>query len=115
MNNYLIQTNWESLNDGYFIDDYENPQKLNEFQKFYPIDYKKLSGFEFIYTDKAIGMSFDLQSKIEKYITGKNTTRDGNQIEWSDINNAVFNLKSNVTGRSKFGKDYKEFLKFFDN
>ena len=82
-------------------------------------DLYNLSGFNFLYTEKAMGISVELQNKIEKYITGQDLYRDGKLVEWKTINSAINDLRltSNIPGRQLFGtKDagWKEFMDTFN-
>jgi len=72
-----------------------------------------------LYTEKAMGISVELQNKIEKYITGQDLYRDGKLVEWKTINSAINDLRhtSNIPGRQLFGtKDagWKEFMDTFN-
>jgi hypothetical protein len=97
----------------------EDPEQKHDLARIFKRDLYDLTGFNFLYTEEALGISVELQNKIEKYITGKDIFRDGKQIEWKTINSAINDLRltSNIPGRQLFGSQnagWKEFMDTFN-
>jgi len=111
-------TNWEAECEGIECIEFEVPKKLDQIKRLYPLDLYDLDGFQILYTAKAMGMSVELQNNLEKYITGNDVSRDGNQIKWSTINSAINDLRmGNMPGRQLFGTQdvgWKEFMDKFE-
>ena len=95
--------------------DYESPKMKDELK--YLAGFGELTGLELLYTEKARGLSIDLQDRLEKYVTGRNLTRDGHLIEWRNISSAISDLRlGNDPGRQLFGQEkvgWKEFHEKF--
>ena len=132
-------TSWEDECEGIEQKEFEEPMKLEQINQILKIppyspenpeqqdlpkllkkpDLYDLTGFDFLYTEKALGISVELQNKLEQHITGNNIYRDGKQIEWSTINSAINDLRglTNIPGRQLFGTQdagWKEFMDTFN-
>ena len=96
--------------------DYDSPKMKDELK--YLAGFGELTGLELLYTEKARGLSIDLQDRLEKYVSGRNLTRDGNLIEWANISSAISDLRiGNDPGRQLFGQGkvgWKEFHEHFE-
>ena len=99
-------------------EDYEAPKKLHQIKEQYPHGTELLTGPQFLYTDRAIGVSLNLQNRIEEHINGENIARDGKLIKWRNIESAKKDLRiGNMPGRQLFGSQdgaWKEFIELFE-
>ena len=100
-------------------EDYETPKKLHQIKEKYPHGIEPLTGSQFLYTEKAIGVSLNLQNRLEEHINGEDMTRDGKLIMWANIRSAKKDLRigNNTTGMQLFGSQdgaWKEFMELFE-
>ena len=73
-----------------------------------------MNGLQYIYTFDSLGLSFELQDRLQKHVTGRSVTRDGVTIEWRDLRSLKKDLKTNVQSRRFLGDVYfKEFSEKF--
>ena len=111
-------TTWTEECAGMTCEDYEVPKKLHQIKEQYPHGTELLTGSQFLYTEKAIGVSLNLQNRIEEHINGENISRDGKLIKWANIESAKKDLRiGNIPGRRLFGSldgAWKEFMELFE-
>ena len=111
-------TTWTEECAGMTCEDYEVPKKLHQIKEQYPHGTELLTGSQFLYTEKAIGVSLNLQNRIEEHINGENISRDGKLIKWANIESAKKDLRiGNMPGRQMFGSQdggWKEFIELFE-
>jgi len=97
---------------------YETPKKLHQIKEKYAFGIEPLTGPQFLYTEKAIGVSLNLQNRIEEHINGEDISRDGKLIKWANIRSAKKDLRiGNIPGRQLFGSQdgaWKEFIELFE-
>lgn len=85
-------------------------------------DFLLMIGLKFVYNEKAIGLSVDLQKKIIDLVDGYSTKKRGNEVSWrtfgdlknycsSSINNAHL---SNLFGPTVF-KELQDFIRKIDS
>ena len=107
---------WNDLVDFSSINRLADPKKLDEIEKRDKVidDYGALNGLQYIYTFDSLGLSFELQDRLQKHVTGRSVTRDGVTIEWRDLRSLKKDLKTNVQSRRFLGDVYfKEFSEKF--
>lgn len=78
--------------------------------------FLNMTGREFIYTPKAIGISAELHDKLLSLITGKSITQNGMPIEWKTISDALQDKNiPNISALFGRQKTYPEFKQLFEN
>lgn len=100
----------------YFI---PTPMQIKNESKY---EYLELTGSQFLYTRKAIGISKELMDKLTELITGTNKTSRGvdgatRQVSWKTIGDALQALKGpdRPYAAQKFGlKTHREFEDLFE-
>lgn len=112
--------------DEYFVKDYwanhQPTEKVNldeidiTNEYFNNVDYLKLTGIEFLYTKKAIGISVELSTKLSEHVTGKNVSANGKTSQWKNIGELLNdNNKSNIANLFGYQKTYPELIELFRN
>jgi hypothetical protein len=78
-----------------------------------PLD---LAGRAFIYTSHAIGMTIELQEKIDDLIDGIGLDRDGRRIRWVNVRAALTDVQIHPHVKQLFGaqKTWKDFVDSVD-
>jgi len=70
-----------------------------------------LSGQKFLYTRHALGLSLELQDKIDELVDGRGRSRDGQSVAWKNIKSAYEDVLNHPRPKQLFGpKSHKEFL-----
>lgn len=83
---------------------FDEEQVINESKEFL-----QMTGNRFLYTKMAVGISIELQSKLDDLITGKSSATDGKTTEWKTIGEAL-NERNVPNIAQQFGpKTYREF------
>ncbi len=88
---YFVQAKWEEHAPDPTIGGFVLPTSTNEsFQEFFQNQRCiELTGKEFLYTKKAIGIPIELQNKLVEHITGIDKAVDGRQVQWRNIRHAL--------------------------
>ena len=100
-------------------EEYEFPEPSSSYSS---KDFLLMTGLKFVYNEKAIGLSVDLQKKIIDLVDGYSTKERGNEVSWrtfgdlknycsSSINNAHL---SNLFGPTVF-KELQDFIRTIDS
>ena len=90
------------------------PRKLEETRRVdNEIQFAKMTGEQFLYTDKAIGLNSDLIGKIRVLISGKQHTENRRRVKWRNFSDASVDIKgsgvASAVARKQFGKDLESF------
>lgn len=95
--------NWASYVDESTIRAYGTPQtiQISDFEDIPAIG--SMTGTQFLYTRYAIGLSVQLQDKIEELINGDAVSRDGQRVRWRNIRSAYSDVLSHPTAKNIFG------------
>lgn len=78
------------------------------------INTRQLSGKEFLYQKKSIGLSQSLIEKIRKKIRGRGLISNNRPVEWAKISEALSDLEKHPSVRNMFGKDAHDFKELFN-
>lgn len=74
-----------------------------------------LSGRKFLYTRHALGLSLELQEKIDELVDGIGRSRDGQAVAWRNIRSAYEDVLNRPRPKQLFGlKTYKDFIEKID-
>lgn len=88
-----------------------NPEKLSQFVVEGKVNLGALTGRRYLYTKYAIGLSLELQDKLDELVTGVNRTRDGKRVLWPNVKSAVDEVKSQPQAKQLFGPErWKELV-----
>lgn len=75
----------------------------------------ELTGREFLYTKRAVGIPIELQNKLIEHITGIDKTSDGKQVQWRNIRHAL-EFKRQEILMNLFGPEtYRRFTEVFQS
>lgn len=86
--NYFEEANWSDHEDSSGIENFVLPAPLNV-QKDKDGNVNEMTGREFLYTKKAVGISRELYKKMLELIDGRGATRDGRKVRWKNIGEAL--------------------------
>ena len=111
--------NWKELLEDEVSLNYPVPKKLEEIdptEDRRPEFREDMNGWDYIYTEDALGMSYELQDRLEKHVTGKSVSTNGITREWRSLRSLKEDLRINIPGRRFLGDVYfKEFREKFDS
>ena len=111
----FLQANWSDHCPKRTIPHFNLPSSTTEsYQESYQ-DQKctELTGKEFLYTKKAIGVSIELQNKLVEHVTGIDKASDRKQVEWRSIRHAL-EFRPQDPLRNLFGPEsYRQFVELF--
>ncbi|MGO9952878.1 MAG: UvrD-helicase domain-containing protein, partial [Dissulfurispiraceae bacterium] len=115
---YFNKSEWKTHEEKYEINGFSVPLPMKRRNEEIS-SFLNMTGEEFLYTRKAVGVSKDLSDKLSMLITGKNETRttfDGTVLprEWKNIAEALGEPR--ITSlKQRFGsqKLYDEFINLF--
>ena len=113
---------WSEVHSGELIY-IGSPEKIPQQIHDPEISPTELSGKNFIYTKPtkhAIGMSLELQDKIDTLVDGIGRTLDGKRMNWIRIKDAVEDVKRSPHAKQLFGiqktwRDFVDAMQTFDN
>jgi hypothetical protein len=111
----FIQSTWAEHAPGQAIPNFRLPASTNRrTEELYQHEnYMGLTGKEFLYTKKAVGVPIELQNKLLEHITGIDKTSEGKQVEWRDIRHALNFHRPDVL-LNLFGREtYPKFVNLF--
>jgi hypothetical protein len=111
---YFQEAEWKDHEPNREIEDFRMPsplvlrQEKNE-------SFLRMTGEEFLYTRKAVGISRELMEKLSILITGRSVSRNSRPTQWRNIGDAL-NERDVPAVAQLFGaqKTYKEFKQLFD-
>jgi superfamily I DNA/RNA helicase len=88
------------------------PEKMPQAHEQNSTSTLDLPGRSFLYTSHSIGMSLELQDKIDQLIDGTGLRRDGKRFKWASIGRALDDVKKHPYAKNLFGgqKTWKEFV-----
>ena len=92
---------------------YGAPKRIPQLISDPDVNPLELSGRRLLYTKHAIGMSSELQDKIDTLIDGIGMSRDGKRVKWQKIKDALNDVMRSPHAKQLFGaqKTWKEFVK----
>lgn len=67
------------------------------------VDLLDLTGRQFNYTSRALGLSTDALLKIDELVDGVGSVRDGFRVRWKTMREALIDLENSPTARRTFG------------
>lgn len=74
-------------------------------------DVLSFSGRKFLYTRHSLGLSLELQEKIDELIDGRGRSRNGQAVAWKNMRAAYEDVLNKPLAKQLFGlKTYKEFI-----
>jgi len=113
----FVQANWIEHSPNPTIPKFNLPSSTTKsYEEFYQ-DQRctELTGREFLYTKRAVGISIELQNKLVEHITGIDKASDRKQVEWRNIRHAL-EFKPQDTVRNLFGPEsYRRFIELFQS
>jgi hypothetical protein len=113
----FVRTNWSEHSVNRTIPQFIlSSSTTKSYEEFYQNQRcTELTGREFLYTKKAIGLSTELQNKLVEHITGVDKTSDKKQIEWRNIGHAL-EFRSQDRLMALFGREpYRQFIQLFQS
>ena len=67
------------------------------------VDVARMSGAEFLYTERALDLSLELIGKIRSLVDGKGLVRDRKRVRWKDVGSAAEDFRRNAFARREWG------------
>lgn len=102
---------WESYVDLKKKNMLGSPNKMPQFVTESDISLGSLTGHKYLYTKDAIGLSLELQEKLDELVNGVNLTRGDKQLSWLNIRSALADVKKHPYAKQAFGLErWKEFV-----
>ena len=111
---WFVQADWSEHSPTQVIAEFTlRTSTTARFEEFYENQLcVDLTGKEFLYTKKAIGVPVDLQDKLVELIAGIDKASDKKQVGWRNIRHAL-EFRDQHSVENLFGKDYQQFRKLF--
>jgi len=109
----LTLNNWTDHVDLQSLELHGVPEMLPDIAKGRSV--LQLTGFEFLYSSQALGLSLDLQERIASLVDGRGLFQDGRRLRWRTMGDALSDVRKNPSAKQLFGpRVHKEFLDLFD-
>lgn len=113
----FVQANWSEHSPNQTISQFILPSSTTKtYEEFYQ-DQRciELTGKEFLYTKRAIGIPTELQNKLVEHITGIDKASDRKQVQWTNIRHAL-EFRPQDSLRNLFGPEsYRRFIELFQS
>jgi UvrD/REP helicase N-terminal domain/UvrD-like helicase C-terminal domain len=111
----FVQANWSEHSTDQTIPQFIlSSSTTKNYEEFYQNQRcVELTGKEFLYTKRAVGLSIELQNKLVEHITGIDKASDKKQVEWRNIRHAL-EFRTQDRLMFLFGREaYQRFIELF--